>query len=119
MPRIILHTTTYLLIVIGLLAAYSQADYTQEAWSKYYFIWDKTIALLLILCAIYPLKFFNPIWAVLGVFFVIRLAWEIPAIENYKEWSTPEVKFKLFLICLLCTLAVLINQVIKCRKSNS
>lgn len=115
MIKALVHIAAIVLIELGLFVAYQHADYTLEVWSKYYYVWDKTVGLLLILCIIYPMNFFKPYWIIMGVFFAVRLLWEIPAIDNY-ELASNRFKFYLFLINLLCTITVLVKQMTECRK---
>lgn len=112
MAKAILHILAILVIEFGLIVAYQYADYTLEEWSKYYYIWDKSVGLLLILCILYPMKFFKPFWIVICAFFVLRLLWEIPAMDNY-DLANSRFKNYFLIIDLLCIILILIIQIRK------
>jgi hypothetical protein len=113
MRQCILHSCTFLIIHLGLCITYLNADYTQEGWSKFYFVWEKTYSLLLMLCILYPCKMFKPAWLLTGIVFVLRIAWEVPAIANYERAT--ELSLIQFLISLSCIIITLIIT-IRCQK---
>lgn len=101
LTRHILHSTTIAIILMGLLVGYAKSDYSYDPlnlWNRCYYVWDKGVQALLILCVIFPVKKFNIAWTAVGVFFAIRLVWEWGAIQDYRTASRPSIIFSLFLI---------------------
>lgn len=110
--RILLHTITIMIIQCGIYI-WCNAVWS-EAWISAYYIWDKSVMLLLVLCCINPVKAMFPFWVITGIFFAVRLLAEFVAV--FTDISHVLFDFKLlFSINLLCTVLV-IRNVLKCPK---
>lgn len=113
--KLILHAITIALCQMGVYVWYAVADWNNEGWVTVYYIWDKSILILLVLCCISPVKMMQPFWYITGMFFVVRLLFEFFAIEHSVKWL---YDFKImFLINLLCT-AYVIKKSLKCPKQK-
>ena len=113
--RLFLHAITILIIQIGIFAWYQLADFNNSEWVSLYYVWDKSILVLLILCCINPCKTVVPLWILIGTFFAIRLLCEFFSL--FFEIGKFLTQFHvMFLINLLCILYILINQIITCQR---
>lgn len=113
--KIVLHGVTILIIQIGIYQWYHNADWNNEQWVTAYYVWDKFIFILFVLCCISPVKTMRPFWIVIGIFFVVRLLFEFWSIEHAVRWL---YDYKvMFLINLLCTVLIIRNS-LKCRKQS-
>lgn len=111
--KLLLHSIAVAVIQCGVYAWCSIGMWS-EAWISVYYIWDKSVLLLLVLCCINPAKAMRPFWYVIGAFFVVRLLAEMFAAFVNVEKIIFDFKL-LFLINLLCT-ALVIRNVLKCPK---
>lgn len=105
-----LHSGTIVFIMCGLFVGYLKANYDYDPlsfYNKYYYIWAKTVDVLLLLCVLNPMKHYRKYWAFVIFFMGIRCVWEIFAIQNYTEASKPSIIFILFLICTVCLTGLL------------
>lgn len=114
--KIILHAFTISLSQMGVYVWYQVADFGIKKWVTAYYIWDKSILLLLVLCCISPVKIMRPYWIVTSTFFAIRLASEFAAI--FYDIGKLITNYRLmFLINFLCTLLTIrMSQSGKCPK---
>lgn len=81
------------------------ADYNYDPyglWNRYYYVWDKVLAALIVLCVVYPEKFYKWNWIVFFSFMVVRASWEVLAIEDYSNASRPSIIFLLFIGNTIC-----------------
>lgn len=116
--KIALHAITISVIQIGIYCWWQRCEFGNEVWVSQheqwvtaYYIWDKLVMFLLVICCISPVKLLHPFWCIVGMFFVVRLCLEFWAIfEDVGKWLTH--LHVMFLINLLCTAIVMI----KCRK---
>lgn len=104
--KLALHAITITIIQIGIYCWWQRADWEIEAWVNAYYVWEKSVFILLVLCCISPVKALTPFWVVIGIFFVVRLLLEVWSIfDEIGKWlSNYHV---IFLINLLCTLLVI------------
>lgn len=114
--KIVLHAVTILFIQLGIYAWYQLADFKQVIWQDRYYVWDKIVMLLLVLCCIFPKKTLAPFWCIIGTFFVIRLGLEVSYLSTYFEAINNFITGYrvIFLINLVCTVMVLIIQWKRC-----
>jgi hypothetical protein len=116
--RRILHAFTIMYILVGFLYFYYQADFVTNEYhdSKTYYIFDKGMAGLLVLCICFPCFEFKKEWFTLGLFFVCRLMWEWLAINDYVAANRPSIIFILFIIDVLCIITLFILRITKTKR---
>lgn len=114
--KILLHAFTISLSQMGVYVWYQVADFNNNKWVTAYYIWDKSILLLLVFCCIKPSKTMLPFWILTGTFFAIRLVSEFAAI--FYDIGKVVTDYRLmFLINLLCTLLIIRMSILrKCQK---
>ena len=109
----IIHSLAISVILIGLLVGYAKADYNYDPfnlWNRYYYAWDKGKDILIILCILFPSKWFKWSWVVVGLFFVIREVWQVYAIKDYATASRPSVIFSLFLLDIFVICIIMLSS---------
>ena len=114
--RNLLHSFTISIILIGLLIGYAKADYNYDPfslWNRYYYAWDKTKDIFLVLCVIFPLKSMKWPWVLIGFFFFIRSIWQIFAIQDYSTASRPSIIFSLFLVEIVVICFIMFFPLVK------
>jgi len=109
----VLHAVAMVYIIVGLFYFYRESDYNYFFYSKdlSYYAWDKGKDVLLILCMLFPLFEVRKEWAVICGFFLIRLGWEIAAVNDYATASRPSIIFILFLSATLCLIIILLMKI--------
>src|SRR6478752_8098745 len=114
--KLIIHTITIMLAQMGVYVWYAVADFSKSYWCDAYYIWDKAILLLLVLCCINPMKLMLPFWVITGIFFAVRLSFEFVAM--FTEVARILFDYRLmFLINIVCTLLV-IRKSLRCPKQK-
>lgn len=108
--KLYLHAITIVIIEIGLCVIYFSVDKYTPIWTRYYYAWDKTIQILMIGCLLYPVKTFKLYWIAIGIFFALRLLWEIPAIYNYADACSESFRQILLGADLTCIFLVFVIQ---------
>lgn len=91
------------------MCGYLKADYSYDPaniYNRFYYAWSKTVDVLLICCAIYPAHRFKTTWIILCCFYLIRLVWEVLAIEDYATATHPSIIFILFNVAALCIIII-------------
>lgn len=113
--KIVLHAITIMLAQMGVFV-WSRVTWTEE-WINAYYIWDKGILVLLVLCCISPVRIMRPYWIVTGVFFAVRLLAEFIA----AFYDVQRVLFDyrvIFLTNLLCTAWIILYRTKGCKRAN-
>lgn len=105
--RRVLHAFAMTFIMVGMFYFYITPGYPTDI----YFSFAKLVDILLILCVIYPLRETKSAWVCIGIFFAVRLLWEILAVKDYATANRPSIIFILFLSDLLCLIIILIIQI--------
>lgn len=106
--RTVLHAITILIIQLGIYYFTRKANETED-WANAYYVWDKVVMVLLVLCCIFPKKTLIPFWFVIGIFFVVRLLLEasyLTAIAAQVNNFLTQYRI-MFLINFICTGIVL------------
>lgn len=106
---------------LGLWVGYMNADYNYDPyglWNSCYYGWDKGLSVLIILCAVYPVKFYKWSWLCFCLFMVIRLVWQVWAVQDYATASRPSIIFILFCINCVCVTVTVIYQLIRWQKKR-
>ena len=114
----ILHAVAMVHIIVGMFYFYMLSDFSYAVYEKNisYFAWDKGKDVLLILCAMFPLFEVRKEWAIIGFFFLIRLGWEIAAVNDYATASRPSIIFVLFIFATLCLIIILLMKIKRRQK---
>lgn len=107
--KLLLHSVTIVFIQFGIYAWCQLADFENEVWVNRYYVWDKVVNLLLVLCCINPVKTLIPFWFTIGIFFAVRLLLEVSYLTEYCEAVNYFLtQFKvMFLINFLCSIIVI------------
>jgi hypothetical protein len=103
--------------MIGMFYFYMLSDFSYTIYAKNvsYYSFDKGMAVMLMLCIIFPLKEVWREWLCVGAFFAIRLLWEMLAIQDYASASRPSIIFSLFFVDVLCTIIIFIIRITKTK----
>ncbi len=115
MWKYFLHAFTLVWAHLGLWIGYMSADYNYDPYSlsnHYYYVWAKSLELMTIICLLNPVKYYKWHWLCFCLFMVIRLVWDIFAIQDYSTASRASIIFILFLINCACVILVTPIQLI-------
>lgn len=90
---------TIAFILLGLGIGYIDAFKSVALWSNFYYVWDKTKDLLLVLTLqkFTPNKSIKQSLRLLASFFVLRIIWDLIAITtNYNTAASPTIMLIMF-----------------------
>lgn len=103
-------TITIAFILLGLGIGYIDAFKSITLWSNFYYVWDKSKDLLLVLTLqlFTPNKKIKQSLRLLASFFVLRIIWDLIAITtNYSTAASPTIMAIMFFLWAIVILIIM------------